>query len=52
MSAIDSLRTGLRFFLMSLGISSQIKKPQPPAQPSGPATGFPTEPSAGKDPAS
>ncbi len=34
MSAIDSLRSGLKFFLMSLGISSQAKKPQAPARPS------------------
>jgi hypothetical protein len=33
MSVMDSLRSGLRFFLMSLGISSQSKKPKPPAKP-------------------
>ncbi len=29
MSVTDSLRKGLRFFLMSFGISSQVKKPRP-----------------------
>jgi hypothetical protein len=33
MSVLDSLRRGLRFFLMSLGISSQAKKPRPTARP-------------------
>lgn len=28
MSVLDSLRGGLKFFLMSLGISSPPKKPQ------------------------
>ena len=28
MSVLDSLRSGLKFFLMSLGISSPPKKPQ------------------------
>ena len=28
MSVFDSLRSGLKFFLMSLGISSPPKKPQ------------------------
>jgi hypothetical protein len=28
MSVIDSLRSGLKFFLMSLGISSPPKRPQ------------------------
>lgn len=31
MSILDTLRTGLKFFLMSLGISSPAKKP--PARP-------------------
>ncbi|HTA78669.1 MAG TPA: hypothetical protein VK720_03945 [Terracidiphilus sp.] len=34
MSLIDSLRKGLRYVLMSFGVSSQAKKPQtapPPA---------------------
>ena len=29
MSMLDSLRKGLRFFLMSFGISSPSKKPAP-----------------------
>jgi hypothetical protein len=29
MSLFDSLRKGLRFFLMSFGISSPTKKPEP-----------------------
>ena len=33
MSLIDSLRKGLRFFLMSFGVSSQAKKPQPAPPP-------------------
>lgn len=36
MSLLDSLRKGFRFFLMSLGISSQPKKTKPVAK-SGPA---------------
>ena len=30
MSMMDSLRKGLRFFLMSFGVSSTAKKPSPP----------------------
>jgi hypothetical protein len=41
MSMLDSLRSGLRFFLMSLGISSPEKKPQPPSSPAA-------KPGAGK----
>ena len=33
MSLIDSLRKGLRFFLMSFGVSSQAKKKPQPAPP-------------------
>jgi hypothetical protein len=29
MSLLNSLRKGMRFFLMSFGVSSQTKKPQP-----------------------
>jgi len=39
MSIMDSLRKGLRFFLMSFGVSSPDKKPAPAARktpPSGP----------------
>jgi hypothetical protein len=37
MSVVDSLRKGLKFFLMSLGVSSPEKKPQPAPRPkSGP----------------
>ncbi|HET6170513.1 MAG TPA: hypothetical protein VFE01_10055 [Terracidiphilus sp.] len=32
MSVFDSLRSGLKFFLMSLGISSPPKKPQAAAR--------------------
>jgi hypothetical protein len=37
MSLLSSLRKGIRFFLMSFGVSSQAKKPQPapPRTPSG-----------------
>ncbi|MGA7109621.1 MAG: hypothetical protein WBV28_07705 [Terracidiphilus sp.] len=31
MSLVDSLRNGLKFFLMSLGVSTPEKKPLPPA---------------------
>jgi hypothetical protein len=37
MSMIDSLRKGLRFFLMSFGVSSQAKKPVPSAVSKTPA---------------
>jgi len=30
MSVLDSLRKGMKFFLMSFGVSSPAKKPQPP----------------------
>jgi hypothetical protein len=33
MSMIDSLRKGLRFFLMSMGISSPAKKPAAKSAP-------------------
>jgi hypothetical protein len=33
MSLIDSLRKGLRFFLMSFGVSSPDKKQKPAAHP-------------------
>jgi hypothetical protein len=40
MSVLDSLRSGLKIFLMSLGISSPPKKPQAaaksPAKPQAP----------------
>ena len=40
MSLTDSLRKGLRFFLMSLGVSSPDKKPKPAPKPaSGPDPG-------------
>jgi hypothetical protein len=32
-SVLDSLRTGIKFFLMSMGVSSPAKKPKPPAKP-------------------
>lgn len=33
MSLADSLRKGLKFFLMSLGVSSPDKKPKPASTP-------------------
>jgi hypothetical protein len=33
MSVKDSLRKGLQYFLMSMGISSPAKKPRPAAKP-------------------
>lgn len=33
MSVMDSLRKGLRFFLMSFGVSSSNGKPKPAANP-------------------
>jgi len=33
MSVLDSLRKGFSFFLMSMGVSSQAKKPRPAAKP-------------------
>jgi hypothetical protein len=33
MSVIDSLRKGLKFFLMSMGVSSPQKKAKPAAKP-------------------
>ena len=33
MSVLDTLRKGLRFFLMSLGVSSPAKKPVPKPGP-------------------
>jgi hypothetical protein len=36
MSVLDTLRKGLKFFLMSFGISSPEKKPQPAAAPADP----------------
>ncbi len=33
MSLLDSLRKGLRFFLMSMGVSSPAKKTQPAPKP-------------------
>jgi hypothetical protein len=41
MSMLNSLRNGLKFFLMSLGISSPAKKPQNPSKPA-------SKPGAGK----
>ncbi|MDR3740482.1 MAG: hypothetical protein P4L40_15820 [Terracidiphilus sp.] len=40
MSLAESLRKGLKFFLMSMGVSSPNKKPTPAPKPaSGPDTG-------------
>ena len=36
MSVLDSLRKGLKFFLMSLGVSSPDKKPKPASPPAKP----------------
>ena len=36
MSLLLSLRKGIRFFLMSFGVSSQAKKPKPAAPPARP----------------
>ena len=33
MSVLDTLRKGLKFFLMSLGVSSPPKKPAPKSTP-------------------
>jgi hypothetical protein len=33
MSVLDSLRKGLKFFLMSFGVSSPAKKPVPMPKP-------------------
>jgi hypothetical protein len=33
MSAIDTLRTGIKFLMMSMGISSPAKKPRPAPKP-------------------
>jgi hypothetical protein len=38
MSVMDSLRKGLRFFLMSFGVSSPAKKPKPAAAKESPST--------------
>jgi hypothetical protein len=34
MSVFDSLRNGLKFFLMSMGVSSPPNKPKPAPKPS------------------
>ncbi len=39
MSFVDTLRSGLKFVLMSMGISSPEKKPQPPRKPDQPKPG-------------
>ncbi len=41
MSVLQSLRKGLKFFLMSMGISTPPKKPSPAPKP-------PVKPEAGK----
>ena len=41
MSLLDSLRKGLSFFLLSMGVSAPPKKPQPSPKPS-------TKPETGK----
>ena len=33
MSVLDSLRKGLSFFLLSLGVSAPVKKPTPAPNP-------------------
>ena len=33
MSVLDSLRKGFSFLLLSFGVSSQAKKPQPASKP-------------------
>ena len=33
---VDSMKKGLKFFLMSLGVSSPEKKPRPAAPPAKP----------------
>lgn len=38
MSVMDSLRKGLRFFLMSFGVSSPSKKPKPTTAKESPST--------------
>ena len=36
MSMMDTLRRGLKFVLMSMGVSSPAKKPAPPRKPEQP----------------
>jgi len=36
MSFVNTLRSGLKFVLMSMGISSPEKKPQPAKKPNSP----------------
>jgi hypothetical protein len=39
MSFLDTLRSGLKFVLMSMGVSSPEKKPAPANKPGGPKPG-------------
>ncbi len=39
MSLLDTVRSGLKFVLMSMGVSSPTKKPAPPVKPELPGPG-------------
>jgi hypothetical protein len=40
MSFLDTMRSGLKFVLMSMGVSSPAKKPAPPGKPDLPKPGL------------
>jgi hypothetical protein len=44
MGVLASLRKGFGFFLMSMGVSSPVKKPGAPPRPATPKTAPPQDP--------